>query len=318
MSGVARVVLLGSRSTASVTALRILQELGCEVPLVISGDEDPGTDDWRLSLAKAARDAGHKDGAGLAVVHDPHSPEMLARIKAAAPDVVLSVQWRRILKPSLIALASRYVVNLHNAPLPMLRGCDPFSWAIHDGLEVMGVSLHQVPDTGVDSGPVLAQRLWPVRKNSTAWSLYEESLPEAERLMRESLPGTLAGTLPAVPQDPRRSSYHPLGQFRFGELEARWELPSTVVSSALRSRVFPPFQLPFFMSGGRKVEIIECEAASGRGTAGTVLSTDPLRIATKPGALQITRARIEGTVFEGARIAAAAGLSVDDVINQKS
>jgi methionyl-tRNA formyltransferase len=314
----ARVVLLGSRSTASVTAFRVLQELGCELPLVISGDEDPGVDDWRLSLVKAARDAGYKYDQGLAVVHDPHTPQMLARIKAAAPDVLLSVQWRRILKPSLIELASRYVVNLHNAPLPMLRGCDPFSWAIHDGLEVMGVSLHVVPDTGVDSGPVLAQRLWPVRKNSTAWSLYEESLPEAERLMREFLPGTLAGTLPAVPQDSSRSSYHPLGQFKFGELEARWEQPSLVVSSALRSRVFPPFQLPYFLTRGRKVEIMECEATAGRGKAGTVLATDSLRIATRPGALQITRARIDGTVLEGARIAAAAGLSIDDVIAQTS
>lgn len=299
MSVQPRVVLIGSRSTISVAGFHLLRELGCDLPLVITGDEDPGTDDWRLSLAKAARDAGHRDGASLCVVRDPHTPDMLERIRKSAPDVILSLQWRRILKPSLLQIPSRHVVNLHNAPLPLLRGCDPFSWAIHDGLQMMGVSLHIVPDAGVDSGPVVAQRLWPITKTSTAWSLYQESLPQAEQLLRDALPGILEGTATPEPQDPRYSTYHPIGQFAFGELEARWTFPAIVVSGALRSRIFPPFQLPFFTIRGTKVEILACEASYGRGKPGTVLNCDPLLIATRPGAIQIHRVRVQGVEHSG-------------------
>jgi methionyl-tRNA formyltransferase len=80
------------------------------------------------------------------MVADLHQPEILNRIEAAESDLILSLQWRRILRPVAIKLARYGVANLHNALLPLLRGCGPFSWAIHDGLECMGVTLHQVVD----------------------------------------------------------------------------------------------------------------------------------------------------------------------------
>jgi methionyl-tRNA formyltransferase len=156
------VVLLGSRSTQSVIGLKVLTDLGISVPLVITGNEDPGTDDWRLSLAKAAREARYSDSKDLLILRDPHQTEVVKQIERLNVDLILSLQWRRILRKELRGIARQGIVNLHNAPLPLLRGCDPFSWAIHDGLERMGITLHQVIDDGVDSGPILAQRFWPI------------------------------------------------------------------------------------------------------------------------------------------------------------
>jgi methionyl-tRNA formyltransferase len=295
------VVLIGSRSTVSVTGFKMLREFGIGVPLVISGDEDPGADDWRLSLAKAARNEGYVDGDNLFVLHNPHQPEILERIRAAKADLILSLQWRRILRPALCKLAQNGAVNLHNAPLPLLRGCDPFSWAIHDGLQWMGVTLHQV-DQGVDTGPILAQRLWPITEKSTAWQLYLESLSESELLMRDALKDTVSGKLQPHEQASRYASYHPIQQFRFGDLEVDWNLPSTALSASLRARIFPPFQLPFFHWREQQIGILECCAMPGKGRPGEIIGLDPLRIASQRGSIEIDAVRVNGKEIRGAAV----------------
>ena len=309
------VILIGSRATVAVLGFRMLRESGIHIPLVISGTEDPGTDDWRLSLVKAARDAGYRDGENLLVVGNPHRDETLERIRAAGADLILSLQWRRILRPPLLGIPRLGVVNLHNAPLPMLRGCDPFSWAIHDGLERMGVSLHQVIDEGVDSGPVLAQRFWPITATSTSWSLYMEAQRESELLMGESLPDILAARLTPRVQEPCHASYHPMGQFRFRDLEADWKLPAVTLSAALRSRIFVPFQVPFFSCRGERIEILGCRAVEGRGVPAAVAAVEPLRIGTKSGLLELIEVRVDGRAMSGPDFATKAGLRPGDALS---
>ena len=307
-------ILIGSRATLSVIGFQLLLKLGISVPLVISGDEDPGEDDWRRSLVKAANDAGYRKGETLIVCSNPHHEETLEKVRAAVADIIISLQWRRILRPPLLQLARRGVVNLHNAPLPLLRGCDPFSWAIHDGLERMGVTLHQVRDEGVDSGPILTQRLWPVTPSATAWSLYLDGLREGELLMRETLASVIAGAVEPQYQEARYTTYHPMGQFRFKDSEANWNLPAVTVSAALRSRIFPPFQLPYFQVRGRKVEILGCYVASGRGSAGSVVSVAPFVVAAKIGSVCIERVRVGETEFSGSEFAQSVELKPGEML----
>lgn len=302
--GKKRVVILGGRATIAVRGFEILRKLDCDIPLIVCGEEDPGTDDWRLSLVRAAREAGFEDGRDLIVVRDPHTPEHLARIHSAEPDLLLSLQWRRILRPAQLGVPPLGIVNLHNAPLPLLRGCDPFSWAIHDGLLQMGVSLHQIVDTGVDSGPVLAQRRWQLTPSDTAWSIYTEALSQADALMRKALPEILAGSLAPTPQDPRFSTYHPIGQFPFGLLAVDWTQPAVALSASLRARIFPPFQLPYFHLAGRKVEILGCCAVRAPGARpGAVVSRSPFRVGTGLGAIEVASVQVDGTVLDGAAFA---------------
>lgn len=302
------VVLFGSRSTQSVVCFNALRELGVLIPLVIAGAEDPGADDWRLSLAKAAIDAGYRKGKDLLVLQNPHASEVVERVRGAGADVILSVQWRRILRDPLYGLSKRGLVNLHNAPLPLLRGCDPFSWAIHDGLQNMGVTLHEIVDDGIDSGPILAQRLWPISDRATAWSLYNESLKQADLLLRDSIADILAGRALRQPQPSRFVSYHPMRQFRFNDLGIDWELPAATLSAATRARIFPPFQLPFFEYRNHRIEIIECHAVQVSAEVGQVIETNPLRIAAGRGSIEFGRLRLDTRETAASELAQEIGL----------
>ena len=301
------IILIGN-GTAAVRILRILKDLDVDVPLVLADRRDEGCDSWRLSLVREARGMGFAQEKNLFSPQDPNALEMLNAIRACQASLILSVQCARLLRMPMIGLARHGIVNLHNAPLPLLRGCDPFAWAIHDGLLEMGVSLHRIIDEGVDNGPVLAQRRWPILEDDTAWDLYSRSLDEAESMVRESISSIARGVVSPVPQDSRYVTYHPMGQFAFGDLAIDWNTVAVTLGAWIRARIFPPFQVPHFASSSGSVDVLRCVVREGRGVPGTVLSIAPLRIAAKWGSIEIAQVRHRGTVMSGDAWAEASGL----------
>lgn len=291
------VVIIGNGDMA-VRGLRCIRSMGVEVPLVLAEAFDSGSDGWRLSFAKAARDLGYEDGTTLIQPKFPHSPASLAKLREISPTLILSLQCRNIIRAPVREAAKLGVVNCHNSPLPLLRGCDPFAWAIHDGVKKMGVTLHQVPDDGIDSGPILCQTLWSVEDDTTAWDLYNRSLDEAETLIKDNLALILNGEITPRPQQEHLVTYHPMYQFAFLPLDMDWSLPAVTLSAFARARVFPAFQMPTFVLAGKKLHARKVHLAKDvqvkKGEEGIVKSLCPLTVAARWGALCIHVVRIDG------------------------
>ena len=78
----------------------------------------------------------------------------------AQPDLLfMSVEYDRIIKPALFASSRLY--NVHFSLLPKYRGCNTAVWPILNGEAEHGVTLHEI-DAGIDSGPIVAQRSFPI------------------------------------------------------------------------------------------------------------------------------------------------------------
>lgn len=258
-----RVVVVGNGSMAA-RGLELMCGEGMpdvEVPFVVAHSDDPGTDGWRESLVKAARGLGFVEGSTLLRKDraELNSPDFVALLKAQRIHCLLSLQCRYIIGSELASAPAIMTLNVHNGPLPLLRGCDPFAWAIADGMKFAGQSLHQIPAKGVDDGAVFAQRRWPIRPDSTAYDLYRTSIPEAVELLRTSLVPALRGELPRVEQDLRIVTYHPMGQFDYSvDSGVDWNKVATTVDLWLRARIFPPIQVPQVAVAGTVVRILRC------------------------------------------------------------
>jgi len=296
------VVIIG-HGTMAANGLRLIKSMGVEVPLVIADAADKGEDSWRKSFVKAARELGYVDGETLLQPNFPHSPAALAKLKEINPTLILSLQCQKIIRMPVIACAKLGVVNCHNAPLPLLRGCDPFAWAIHDGLLKMGITLHQVLDEGIDNGPILCQRHWPIEKTTTAYDLFEESLKLADTLIKDNLQLILDEKLAPHPQEEHFVTYHPMHQFAYKLLAMDWTLPVVTLSAFARARIFPIFQMPTFQLAGRQIEAEKVEVAAGVQVKkdvepGTVMALCPLTIAARWGALYVHKVRVDGDQFD--------------------
>lgn len=99
--------------------------------------------------------------------------EQLARVIAdRRPDLVVSAGFMRLLGPAVLGRFRDRVINTHPALLPAFPGAHAVRDALAYGVRVTGCTVHLV-DAGIDTGPVVAQRVVEVRDDDDESSLHE-------------------------------------------------------------------------------------------------------------------------------------------------
>lgn len=102
------------------------------------------------------------------------------------PDLVVSAGFMKILGQQFLSTFQGRVVNTHPALLPAFPGAHAVPDAIEYGVRVSGCTVHLV-DSGVDTGPILAQEAVPVRDDDTAETLHERIKDVERRLLVDVL-----------------------------------------------------------------------------------------------------------------------------------
>src|SRR4029453_4191357 len=92
------------------------------------------------------------------------------RIAEAEPRVGVSAGFMRWFGPA--TLAGPPVINTHPALLPSFPGAHGVRDALAYGVKVTGTTCHVV-DAGVDTGPIVEQRVVAVEPDDTEASLHE-------------------------------------------------------------------------------------------------------------------------------------------------
>jgi phosphoribosylglycinamide formyltransferase-1 len=95
------------------------------------------------------------------------------------PDLVVSAGFRKLVGPAFLAAFGGRYVNTHNALLPAFPGLHGPRDALAYGVKLAGATLHFV-DSGVDTGPIIAQVAVPVHDDDTEETLTER-IKDAER-----------------------------------------------------------------------------------------------------------------------------------------
>ncbi|MBO6900916.1 MAG: hypothetical protein JJ864_06185 [Rhizobiaceae bacterium] len=123
----------------------------------------------------------------------------IEQLASFSPDLIISAYY-----PHIIPLAARKLsrirpVNVHPGLLPAYRGKFPTPWYILNGATEFGLSIHRL-DGGIDTGPVLVQRQYPIDPEETGHSLYRKTMDCAVTLILEHLDDLLADRLKDRPQ----------------------------------------------------------------------------------------------------------------------
>lgn len=86
-----------------------------------------------------------------------------------AGQICLSAGFAYLFSKEFIARA-KICLNVHGSLLPKYAGARTLSWALVDGETQSGVTVHRV-DEGMDTGPILLQRAFPLSPFETTRSL---------------------------------------------------------------------------------------------------------------------------------------------------
>jgi len=102
-------------------------------------------------------------------------------------DAIVVAAFGQILRKNVLDLTEFGCINVHASYLPRWRGAAPIQAAILSGDEFTGVSIMKL-DSGIDTGPVFAQRKVPILENDTAETLEMKLSREGSKLLLETLP----------------------------------------------------------------------------------------------------------------------------------
>ena len=90
-------------------------------------------------------------------VTDVNAESTLALLRKQDVDMILVYYFEQILKSGILAIPPMGAVNAHAALLPSYRGLFPVFRATQFGEIEAGMTLHEIPDEGIDAGPILDQ-----------------------------------------------------------------------------------------------------------------------------------------------------------------
>jgi phosphoribosylglycinamide formyltransferase-1 len=102
------------------------------------------------------------------------------------PEWVVSAGFMRLLGESFLQTFPSRIVNTHPALLPAFPGAHGVADALAYGVKVSGCTVHLV-DSGMDTGPVLAQQAVPVHSDDTEESLHERIKIVERRLLVDTV-----------------------------------------------------------------------------------------------------------------------------------
>ena len=193
----ARTVFLGSGSFAVPIVAALADHPAVELLAVVTAPTRQGSR-GRLTLPPVAEWAAEH---GVPVLQPTRlrAPESVAEIAALAPYLLVLADYGQIVPAALLDLPRHGALNLHPSLLPRHRGASPIPAAILAGDGVTGVTLMRM-DTGLDTGPVIAQTTRNLLGDEAAPDLEAALADEAAGLLAARLPAWLAGDLPAAPQ----------------------------------------------------------------------------------------------------------------------
>lgn len=110
--------------------------------------------------------------------------ELGQTLASFSPDFIVSAGFMRIIGPEVVQQFSGRILNTHPALLPAFPGAHAVEDALNYGVRITGSTVHIV-DSGVDTGPIVAQQAVVVDHQDTPETLHERiKTLERELLVR--------------------------------------------------------------------------------------------------------------------------------------
>jgi phosphoribosylglycinamide formyltransferase-1 len=123
-------------------------------------------------------------------------------IEERGADLVVLAGYMQLLSPGFVSLFANRIVNVHPALLPSFPGLDAIGQALDHGVAVTGVTVHFV-DEGVDSGPIIVQRVVPVPPDRDRDALEDAIHATEHALLPEVVRLIAGGRISIDPDNPR-------------------------------------------------------------------------------------------------------------------
>ena len=293
-----RLLLIGQNEFGRA-ALEAFATRGHAVADVFCAPDKPGAKPDPLKVAALARGVPVHQFASL------RSDEAHAKMREAAPDLVVMAYVLQFAPASLLSIPRLGAIQYHPSLLPRHRGPSAISWAIASGASRTGVSIFR-PTDGLDEGPILLQKSCEIGPDETLGEVYFNKLfPMGIEALVQTAEKVAAGDASEHEQELSTASYE--GWLRDDSAQIHWGLHVDVLYNLVRA--CNPAPGAWTLLAGTKVRFYECRKlptptfGAVTGAPGTIaaITASSIVFHAHGGQIEVLRLRPEG----GAKMAAA-------------
>ena len=220
-------------------------------------------------------------------------PAVVEQVLRAKPELLVLADYGQIVPAALLAAPSHAALNLHPSLLPRHRGASPIQAAILEGDRETGVSIIAM-DTGLDTGPIVAQARYAVDGTETAPELEARLALLAADLLGDTLGPYLAGAIvPQVQPAEGMTLTHPLSRE-----DGRLDPVRGIEYLDRQIRAYLPWPGTFFETEAGRVIVWDARPLGGGATrrAGTLMRLPANRVglAASDGLLELVEVQPAG------------------------
>lgn len=167
-----------------------------------------------------------------------------AQLREAEYDWLINVNSTVLLPAEVLSTPSVGGLNMHPGILPEYAGLHTHQWAIRNGEEIFGSTVHII-EPSVDAGDIVRTCRFPVQPDDTGLSLFMTCMREGTRLMGEVVSDLLAGKpLERTPQDLSARRLYRHRDALDGQID--WTQPALTVERFVRAGSYAPMRSPTY------------------------------------------------------------------------
>jgi methionyl-tRNA formyltransferase len=277
----------------ALPSLEAILAAGEEVAAVVTQPDRPRGRGQRLT-ASPVKELALAWNVPVLQPQDLKDPELIKRLKALAPEMIIVVAYGRILPREVLALPSVGALNVHASLLPRYRGAAPINWALIRGEKETGVTIQWLRYE-VDSGPIFLQERAPIAVEDNFGTLYDRLAERGAALLLQSLEMLRRGEAVKLPQNEAAVTLAPPLSREMRRLH--WELSAAEAAGWIRG--LDPRPGAFTRWQGRVLKLFGARVKKredSRGEPGTVLRLTPqgLEIACGQGSITVEALQLAG------------------------
>jgi methionyl-tRNA formyltransferase len=287
------VIGLAGEEAAGVQALRLLAHRGHRVAAVFT---DSGEDESSASVASTAESLG----VPVRAASEVRQPALAGWLGEQQVDLLLSVHSRHMIHADVLAAPTLGAYNLHPGLLPERAGMNAPSWALYEGADRHGVTLHQMTPV-FDAGPIVFADAFDLQTSDTGLSVLIQCVRRGLRLVEQLLELMERGDpVPAHPQDLSRRRWFGVGPPEGGRLD--WRRPAHCAVDFVRACDYTPFRSPWGFprctAHGLDVAVLAAsvDRSQAQAAPGTVARTEggTVLVAAADAWVRVERVEVDG------------------------
>lgn len=288
-------VALAGEEAAGVQALRLLAHRGHNVAAVFTDSSGDGSS---ASVASTAESLGVPVRAGSEV----REPTLANWLREQQVELLLSVHSRHMIHADVLDMPTRGAYNLHPGLLPERAGMNIPSWALYEGADRHGVTLHHMTPV-FDAGPIVFTDMFDIQASDTGLSVLIQCVRRGLRLVEQLIELLERGEpVPAHAQDLALRRWFGAGPPEDGRLD--WRRPARCAVDFVRACDYTPFSSPWGFprctSHGLDIAVLRASVEPRPGPVqaapGTVAHTDgdAVLIAAADAWVRVEQVEVEG------------------------